>query len=326
MKSPLRNLALIGLALVFASATAFAQFMPKKLWDLTVAVNAPGAIIWVDNVQAPGNTVKVSGGPHFVKVHADGYYDFSGQVVVNGSQTFTVTLQPAGFPLSIRVNVPNALIMVDGVDVTGTVPSVAPGPHTVQVRAEGYRDYNANVNVNHAMAIDVALQAAGLLLSVNVNVPNATVSINNIMKSPAPFSQYLAPGTYTVRVSAPGFVDYVANVALDRPVNLNVQLQGIPQPVVQPSTLTIAIPPALVDPDVRPGDPQGQVKVFVDNRLVNGRRDLSNIVVLPGRHRVRIASGMFSVQLGELFVQPGMSYVIELGMDLRVRAMKAGQQ
>jgi hypothetical protein len=123
-------------------------------------------------------------------------------------------------------------------------------------------------------------------------------------------------------VSAPGFVDYLANVTMDRPMNLNVQLQ----PAAQPSTLTVVIPPALVDPDVRQGDPQGQVKIFVDNRLVNRGRDNDRIVVMPGRHRIRVASGAFSVQLGELMVQPGMSYVIEVGMDLKVRATRAGQQ
>jgi PEGA domain len=325
MKSPLRNLALVT-ALVFVSASAFAQFQPKKIWDLTVVVNAPNAIILVDNVLAPGGTTKVAGGPHNVKVHADGYYDFNGPVVVTGHQTFNVQLQPAGFPVTIRVNVPNAVVIVDGVDVTGTVPGLSAGTHSLQVRADGYRDYHSTLNVTHAMVIDVALQPGGLLLSINANAANSTVAINNIVKGPAPYSEYLAPGTYTVRVSAPGFVDYLASVVVDRPVNLNVQLQPIPQPVNQPSILSIAIPPALADPDMRQGDPQGQVKVFIDNRLVNRGRDIDRIVILPGRHRIRIASGAFSVQLGELMVQPGMNYVIEVGMDLKVRAMKAGQQ
>jgi hypothetical protein len=324
MKSPLRKIALMALTLVFASAAAFAQFTPKRFWDLTIAVNVPGAVIWVDNEQLPGNTVKVSGGAHRVSVHADGWYDFNGVVVVNGHQTFNVQLQPQGFPLTIRVNVPNATVIVDGINVTGTVPSVAPGSHSIQVSAVGYRDYSSMLNVNGAMAIDVALQPAGFLLSINANVNNATVSVNNMVKGPTPYSEYLMPGTYTVRVSAPGFVDYLASVALDRPINLNVQLQGVP--VVQPSTITVAIPPSLVDPDVRPGDPQGHVKIFVDNRLANTRREMDRIVILPGRHRIRIASGVFSVQLGELFVQPGMSYIIEVGMDLKVRALKAGQQ
>ncbi len=325
MKSPLRRLALMALAVIFVSSTAFAQFTPKKIWDLTINVNVPGAIIWVDNVQIPGNRAKVAGGPRIVKVHADGYLDFSGTVVVTGNQVFNVQLQPMGYPLTIRVNVPDAVVMVDGADVTGTVPVVAPGSHSIQVTADGYRDYNTVLNVNGAMAIDVALQPAGFLLSINANVNNATVTVNNVVKGPTPYAEYYMPGTYAVRVSAPGFVDYLANVSLDRPINLNVQLQGAPPPVL-PSTISVVIPPALVDPDMRQGDPQGQVKVFVDNRLVNRGRDTDRITIVPGRHRIRVASGAFSVQLGELMVQPGMSYIIEVGMDLKVRAVKSGQQ
>jgi hypothetical protein len=325
MKSPVRRLALMTLAMIFVTATAFAQFTAKKIWILTIAVNAPNAVCWVDNEQVPpGNQARVAGGPHNVKVHADGYADFIGPVVVTGNQTFTVNLQmlQPSYPLTIRVNVPDAVVILDGADVTGMVPSVFAGSHTVQVTANGYRDYNTVLNVNGAMAIDVVLQSAGFLLTVNVNVANATVSVNNMMKGPAPFSMAFGRGTYTVRVSAPGFVDYLANVALDRPINLNVQLQ----PLVQPSTLSVVIPPALMDPDVRQGDERAQVRIFVDNRLVNRGKEADRIVVQPGPHRIRVSSGAFSVQLGDLMVQPGMSYIIEVGMDLKVRAMKAGQQ
>ena len=325
MKSPLKTFTLAALAVVLVSASAFAQFSPKAIWNLTISVNAPNAVIWVDNQQIVGGVVKVAGGAHNVKVHADGYYDFNGPVVVRGHQTFNVTLRPMGFPLTIRVNVPNATVILDGTDVTGTVPSVAPGSHSVQVSADGYRDYAAMVNVTGPMAVDVALQPAGFLLSINANVANATISLNNTVVGPAPYSAYLQPGPYAVRVSAQGYVDYVANVSLDRPINLNVQLQ--PVPVVQPSTLSIVIPPSFVDPDMRPGDPAGQVKVFVDNRLANARRgELDRIVILPGHHQVRIASGAFSVLLGELVVQPSTNYTIELGMNVKVSAMKIGPQ
>jgi hypothetical protein len=46
--------------------------------------------------------------------------------------------------------------------------------------------------------------------------------------------------------------------------------------------------------------------------------------VEPGRHRIRIASGAFSVELGDMEISPGTSYVLELGMAVKVRAMKTG--
>jgi hypothetical protein len=88
--------------------------------------------------------------------------------------------------------------------------------------------------------------------------------------------------------------------------------------------LSIAIPQAYLDPDTRQGDREEQVRVFVDNRMV-AKREMERIVVAPGRHSVRVASGAFSIQLGDFEFQPGMSYVIELSMDLKVRGVRSGQ-
>ena len=57
---------------------------------------------------------------------------------------------------------------------------------------------------------------------------------------------------------------------------------------------------------------------------MNPHREMDRIPVAPGRHRIRIASGAFSVQMGDFDVQPGISYVLELGMDVKVRASRAG--
>ncbi len=304
-------------ALVAASVVS-AQFMPKKIWRLTVVTNAPNAIVYVDNVQVPGNVAQVAGGAHNVKVVADGYLAFNGPVVVSRDQTFTVTLQPAGFPLTIRVNVPNAAVFVDGVPVQGA-PIVAPGQHTVQVTASGYQDYTGTVNVRGPLALDVVMNPLGFPLTVNANAPGAFVAINNVNKGGVPYTEYLPPGTYTVRVSARGFADYVATVSLNKPTVINVPMQ----PAVLPSTLTIVVPPSFLDPDVHPGDPQAGVRVFVDGRLANPGRETDRIPVVPGRHRIRIASGAFSVQMGDLDIQPGMAYMLQLGMDVKVSASRA---
>jgi hypothetical protein len=239
-------------------------------------------------------------------------------VVVRGDQTFTVTLQPAGFPLTIRVNVPDAQVFVDGAEVQG-VPIVSAGPHTIQVAAYGYQDYSTSVNVVGPLAINVMMIPAGFPLTVNANVPNALVLVNNMNKGAAPYSEYLPPGMYIVRVSARGFVDYVATVTLDRPIVINAPLV----PALMPSTLSFVVPGQFMDPDMHPGDPQGSVRIFIDGRLANLHREMDRIPVLPGRHRIRVASGAFSVQLGDFDVQPGTSYVLELGMDVKVRAVRS---
>jgi hypothetical protein len=324
MKSTARMLLVTAALIVIAAASAFGQgFMARKIWDLTVAVNVQGASIYVDLVQINGNTTKVTGGPHNVQVHADGYFDFNGPVVVTGNQTFTVQLQPQGFPLTVRVNVPNAAILIDGADVTGNVPALQPGSHTVQVTAPGYRPYSTVLNVTAPMTIDVRLQRlTGFQLTVTANVPNATVTLNNMVKGGTPYTDYLPPGPYTLQVSAPGYTDYVATIALTRPMTMNVQLRR----ELLPPTFSILIPPAFQNPDARQGDPRGQVRIYVDNQQVNARNEMERIQVPPGRHSIRVASGALSVEVGDIDMLPGASYSFELSLDLKVRMMKATQQ
>jgi PEGA domain len=261
-----RQLSTLMVALIgfMAASAAYAQFMPKAIWTLTVVVNVPGAVIYVDNQQLPGNQMKVPGGLHNVKVMADGYLAFNGPVNVRGDTTFPVNLQaaapppppppmrPAGYPLSVFVNVPSAAVFIDGAQTQGTA-IVSPGPHTVQVAAPGYQGYSTTVNVRG-------------------------------------------------------------------PLTLNVPLY----PIVLPSTLSFVIPQPYHDPELRPEDPRSEVRIFIDGRLVNPHREMERIPVQPGRHRIRVASGAFSVELGDMEIQPGTSYVLELGMDVKVRAMKTG--
>jgi hypothetical protein len=322
MKSPARILTLTAALVIVAAASIFGQgFTARKIWNLTVAVNAPNASIWDDNVLINGNTTKVAGGPHNVKVRADGYYDFNGPVVVTGHQTFNVQLQPLGFAVMIRVNVPNATVLLDGADVTGMVPNVAPGPHTIQVTAFGFRPYSATVNVTGPVTMDVKLKRmAGYPLTVVANAPSATVMLNNVPKGGTPYTEYLPPGQYTLRVSAPGYTDFVANVSLNKPMTMNVQLQR----QLPPPTFSVIIPPVYVNPDQGQGD-RSRIRIFVDGQQVNSRNEMERFQVPPGRHSIRVASGAFSIEVGDIDMQPGTSYAFELSMDLKVRMVRTGQ-
>ncbi len=309
----------LTIALVVVAASVFGQgFTAKKIWNLTIAVNAPNASIWVDNMPVVGNTTKVTGGPHNVKVHADGYFDFIGPVVVTGHQTFNVQLEPQGFALMVRVNVPNATVLLDGADITGMVPNVAPGPHMIQVSAAGFRPYSSTVNVAGPVTLDVQLRRmAGFPLTVIANVPNASVMLNNMPKGGTPYTEYLPPGPYMLRVSAPGYADFVANISLNKPMSMNVQLQR----QLSPPTFSVIIPPAYLNPDQGPGD-RSRIRIFVDDQQVNSRNEMEGFEVPPGRHRIRVASGAFSIQVGDIDMQPGTSYSFELSMDMKVRMLK----
>ena len=302
---------------VSAPVTLDVSLQQAAGFNLTINVNVQNASIYVDNALIDGNIARVTGGAHLIRVHADGYNDFTQSLTVKDHMTFNVRLNSQQYPVTIRVKAPNASIFIDGNNVTGTIPSVMMGSHTIQVTAPGFQDYSTVINVSAPVTLDVSLQQAGFLLTVNSNVNDATVIVNNQPKGSVPYSEYLPSGTYTVRVSAAGYNDYTTSVVLDRALTLNAPLTQMS------STLTFEIPQIFRDPTMRPGDPTDVVRIYIDNRLVNPNRELSKIAITPGRHRIRISSGSFSMQLGDFTVQAGMSYIIELALDMKVRAVQS---
>ena len=87
-------------------------------------------------------------------------------MVVTGSQTFNVQLQPQGFPLTIRVNVPDAAVYVDG-GYAGTADKLKnlwldPGAYDLAVSAPGRVDFHERLYVlsGKSLKITARLEAA----------------------------------------------------------------------------------------------------------------------------------------------------------------------
>lgn len=304
-----------------AQATGGAKI---RTYDLTIIVDAFSAEIWVDNARIAGNVARVAPGMHTVRVRADGAYDWVETVNVTADRTLVVRLKPRTYPLTIRVNVPGAVALVDGVPVYGSVATVSAGTHSVRVYAEGYEDYVTSLSVAAPMVIDVVLEPSGYLLAVNANVKTARVTVNGVSRGTVPFAEYLPPGTYTVKVSARGYTDYVASIALDGPVTLTASLSQV-QPGGGTAWLSFVLPQEFQDPELREREAVESIRLYVDGRLANPRREVERIPVPAGRHSIRIASGAFSVQVGEIEFFAGTSYTFELAMDVSIRGeRKAG--
>ncbi len=305
----------LAAALGLSATAAFGQGLAvKQTYTLTVNVNVQGAQIYIDAKPITGNAVLVVQGRHSIRVRADGYADFIQNVDVSSNMVVPVVLRGVSFPLTVRPSVPGASILVDGVDTAGNPIAVGPGQHTILVQADGYKDYSIVVSVTGPLLVPIALVPAGFPLSVNANVAGATVTINNTVMGSVPYAGSLAPGNYTVRVSADGYTDYLASVSLDRPMNVVAELKA------RISTISLVIPAASLDPDQQGNPVQGQVKIFIDNRLANANRALDGIQVAPGRHRVRITAGGLSYDMGDVTVTAGQRYVIQLSLAAQLSA------
>ena len=279
---------------------------------LTVNANVAGAYVFVDGAQIKGNAVVVTLGNHAVRVTAPGFQDYNSTVNVTGPMTIQAQLAALSSVLSVSCNVNGAILFVDGAQIKGFDVTVLQGNHTIRVTAPGYTDYQTTVTVAGPMTLNAQLTPTLYALSVTSNVQGAAVSINGVAKGQTPYTEALPPGAYAVIVSAPGYTTYSASLNLTAAMAVAAQLQPAQ------ATVTIVLPPNFLDPQNR--EAPGLVKILIDGKLMNARRDVSGIQIAPGKHRIAVSSGGLLVQSGDVDFAPGINYTIELHMDLQVKA------
>ncbi|TDE87606.1 DUF4384 domain-containing protein [Deinococcus sp. S9] len=144
-------------------------------------------------------------------------------------------------------------------------------------------------------------------LFVGTNVPNATVILNGqrLGEANQTFSN-IRPGTYPVRVQAPGYRDYTTTISIraGTTTNLNVEFAQIVMPAPAPvqNQFTIAL-----------RSPVNGARVFVDGDEVGViRNGMLNITVSRGSHEIvvvapgyRTFSNVYNVQRnGQITITP----------------------
>lgn len=218
----------------------------------------------------------------------------------NVLQTFNLTVVPSPS---------NAQIFINGSAVKGLVATNLPaGTYTLTVRAPGYQDFSTAVTVTANVTVPVTLQPLGYQLSVNVtNVKGAQVFLNGALAGNAPFSAQLSPGSYSLVVRAPGFMDYAENFALSGPKNVTTALQPMT------ASYQVVVPAANVNPEIKGGH-WSQIQVYVDGALQKGNAGQ----VQPGRRLVRVTAGGMQAEAWIDF-QAGGTYTIEPFMGVQVK-------
>jgi len=212
------------------------------------------------------------------------------------------------FNLSITANAPGAQVAVNG-SVIGRAPTQATleaGNYQITVTAPGYDTYSASVQVNGNTSHAANLRQVLNRLTVSANVNGAEVFLNGVKAGNAPFAVDLAPGSYNIRIAAPGFQDYNAGIAMSGPQNLSVSL------IPLFSTITVTVPAQIMNREH--GNDRDRLDLYVDGVKQNGL----SAQVPPGQRKIRVVSGSFSVE-SVLSVDAGRSYTIEPTLTLNIR-------
>jgi hypothetical protein len=207
--------------------------------NVYVAADVDGAPIFLDGTQVgvtPGRLNNVPPGAHIIELRMEGRQPVRETVNVTSGQlaTVNVTLRPTVAPTGVvRVVVANpngpvpadVQVSLDGTPLTGTPPSneaVPPGTHLVQVSATGFRSTRREITVTagqtQAVAIDLEVAAATSgSLRVIVPTPGAQAFVDgdplNLSNGRVDRAD-LAPGSHTVRITAPGRETVIREVAV----------------------------------------------------------------------------------------------------------------
>lgn len=248
----MKRLIALFLALACLGGLAFGQ----NRVAFQIQCNQSGAQVFVNGrlvgTTNPNLATLLAVGSYQIMVAKTGFQPYQANVTVPASGlNLTVNLipkgavapppppaQPTTFALTVLAPQPTAWVSIDGKDV-GKAPvtvQVAPGTHLVVVKAPAFLDWSQNVQViNGPVTVNAGLQAPpppppppSHQLSVNANVAGAQVFINGNPAGQVPFQSALPPGSYSLVVRAPGYLDYNESFVINgsRVINANLQPQA----------------------------------------------------------------------------------------------------
>ena len=245
-----------------------------RAFPLTVQVNVPNASIQIDGQPISSNPAAVLAGNHTLTVTAPGFAPSSQAFSMPSSPTtLNVNLQALSVPVSFNVNVAGATILIDGAPIVSNPAQVAPGLHQIQVTAPGYVAFAQTITVGpRALTVPVTLVPAQFPLTVRVNVPTASVAIDNVPVTR--FPTLLAAGDHVLLVTAPGF----------QPTTLPFSMTA------QPLQLNIDLLPALFPLTVDYNINVNGLSVSIDNKAVTLPASLP-----PGNHVLMVTAPGFQV-------------------------------
>ncbi len=113
--------------------------------------------------------------------------------------------------LEIRVEPPNATVLVDGADVSAQAPSLVidAGRHLVAAQAEGYTPETRTVDAPAGGAAPVVIRLVPVAMASHVrvesNLPNALVRLDGEAVGFGTAEETVRPGSHTLEVSAENF-------------------------------------------------------------------------------------------------------------------------
>jgi formylglycine-generating enzyme required for sulfatase activity len=152
----------------------------ERVHRLQLEPSSPAAEVEI-NGEAFGRqrVFELPSGEHRVLIHAPGFMPFDQAVTLDADRRLTVELEPLLHDLTVRSNVYDDRVLIDG-RVMGSTPlqvALSVGPHQVRVEKEGYTAFERSIELSRAMMVRAELQPLEEKASAVGNGPQTAVAL-----------------------------------------------------------------------------------------------------------------------------------------------------
>jgi formylglycine-generating enzyme required for sulfatase activity len=174
--------------------------------------------------------------------------------VISKLNTVTLDVQPA----DARISVPGTLLSIHA---NGSL-LLLPGKHVVRGERDGYVPSQVNISVHDDVPASARLRLTKLPGTLRIDTADvaATVSIDGVESGHAPGVITMPPGTHTIALRAPRYVDYIASIVIEG-AGVRQELKATLQPSWGTLQISTVPPGARVSVD---GVDSGSAPVVVD--------------------------------------------------------------
>lgn len=211
--------------------------------------------------------------------------------------------------LTIDTNVDGARVYING-SFAGTTPfstTLPKGSYSVVLRLDGYEEFARTVRLTSSYTLTANLVPYQFPVFINaINVPNASIYRDYTYVGNAPYKGTWGFGSYVVRISAPGYMEYSERIFVNGPVNLQVSLSPL---MVD---FEIKLPESFSSSWKKLGK-FGELEVYLDGARLDSLRGKT----MPGTHRITLVYRDLRLE-GDCQILPGKSATIEFSLGVAV--------
>jgi len=228
----------------------------EKTGEVTITVNEPGAQVLVDDkvlgTSPLAGPLRLTAGPHKVRVTKDGFiaFDQSPNVAAGTTTTVQATLAPSTTKGKLVVKEKSGKpirVTVDGVDM-GDAPwtgEVEAGQHEIGARATGLAAMPEKVNVERGKTHEIELVASASTASVKIGTSDAKglIYVDDKLVGEGTFIGELPAGTHKLKITREGYDPFEEELVikekepLARTVTLNLSSEISTGPVQETERL-----------------------------------------------------------------------------------------